>query len=312
MNLSTVLGTTKSNIAKNKWMAFSTIVVIGIVFSISTFFILTTLVIRGGISYYEKRAQIAVYFKTGTPETEIFAVKDKVNDPNKIESITYISESEAVKLYLEYLKDYDPTLVETVTTGSLPASLEVRAKNIDNLFEVLNTINTEKESNPFIDEVVYYQDVVDKLRTISNAISYGGLALVVALSVITFALIMITIGFNIMSHRDEIEVMHLVGSTDSFIRAPFILEGSYYGMLGGLLAAFFIGIPWIIIVSVSKDSSFYLLMSQTLSAFGFDFLVNPSVLPIILFLVIEVVIGIVLGAIASSFAVFKYLNLKEK
>lgn len=45
-----------------------------------------------------------------------------------------------------------------------------------------------------------------------------------------------TIRLNILSQREEIAVMKLVGATDNFIRFPFLYTGFWYGFLGGLLA----------------------------------------------------------------------------
>ena len=45
-----------------------------------------------------------------------------------------------------------------------------------------------------------------------------------------------TIRLSIMNKREEIEVMKLVGATDSFIQRPFLYTGLWYGFLGGWVA----------------------------------------------------------------------------
>jgi len=47
-----------------------------------------------------------------------------------------------------------------------------------------------------------------------------------------------TIRLNILSKREEILVMKLVGATDAFIHRPFLYTGFWYGLLGGLIAWF--------------------------------------------------------------------------
>ena len=49
-----------------------------------------------------------------------------------------------------------------------------------------------------------------------------------------------TILFTVFSKREEIEIMSLVGATEGFIRRPFLVAGSLYGLLGGGLAALLI------------------------------------------------------------------------
>ncbi|HVS09394.1 MAG TPA: FtsX-like permease family protein, partial [Planctomycetota bacterium] len=41
---------------------------------------------------------------------------------------------------------------------------------------------------------------------------------------------------SIFARKEEIEIMHLVGAADRFIRGPFLLEGLFTGMLGGAAA----------------------------------------------------------------------------
>jgi cell division transport system permease protein len=47
---------------------------------------------------------------------------------------------------------------------------------------------------------------------------------------------------SLFSRRREVEVMKLVGATDSFIRWPFVIEGVVLGGLGGLLAVLLLGV----------------------------------------------------------------------
>jgi len=45
-----------------------------------------------------------------------------------------------------------------------------------------------------------------------------------------------TIRLNILSNRDEIEVLKLVGATNAFVQRPFLYTGFWYGAIGGILA----------------------------------------------------------------------------
>lgn len=311
MAISSIINTTSENIKKNRWLAFATIVVIGIVFTITTFFITVAITTRQAVTYFEKKAQIIVYFKSGTRESDIMTFKEKINDPKRIESIRYISEDEAIKIYAADYAD-QPELLESISVGTLPSSLEIRSKSIEDLKKVLEVVTAEKSGNPYIDDIWYFKDVVDRIQTISTAINFGSVALIGSLSVVTFALIILTIGFNIRTQSDEIQVMHLVGSTDAFIRAPFILEGAYYGALGGIMSSIFMVVPWIVVVQLVKNSGLYLSLSSQFNDLGLGMLIDISPWTVILFVMIQVFSGIIIGSIGSLFAVVRYLNLKEK
>jgi cell division transport system permease protein len=304
-----IFNTAKKNVKRNKLLSLSTIFVTTIVLAISSMFISVAIFAQRGVKYYEKRAQVIIFFKRDAPEEQIFASRDKIYDKDLIEEIIYVSQEEALLIYQKDFAD-SPDLLSTVTADSLPPSLEIRAKDIDSLIEVIEVINTEKETNVYIDEVLYFKDVVDNLRTLSRIISIGSIILISGLLIITFSLIRITIGFNINAHRDEIQIMHLVGSTDKFIKLPFILEGLFYGVAGGLLTATLIIVPWYAVIYYTQNTDFAFWVYQLLTDFNFDFLYSFNLAFVLVYYLVHMFVGGLLGIVSSTSAVRKYLSDK--
>ena len=302
-----IIETAKKNVKRNRWLSLSTIFVSTIVLTISSFFISAAILGRKAVDYYEQKAQVIIFFKKETTETDILLLRDKLFDPQLVEDITYVSQEEALKIYQDDFAD-NPDLISTVTADSLPPSLEIRAKSVDNLLTVIENINIEKQTNPNIDEVMYFKDVVENLRTLSNIINIGAVVLISALLIITFSLIRITIGFNINSHKEEIQIMNLVGSTDSFIKTPFIMEGAFYGMMGGLLAATLILVPWYTVIMYTQGTDFAYWLNQTLTDFNLDFLRTVNIAFIPIYYIIHLVFGGLIGMFSSISAVKKYLQ----
>ncbi|MCD4811833.1 permease-like cell division protein FtsX [bacterium] len=292
---------------RNKWFTLSTIFVTAIVFTISSFFISLAIIGKRAVNYYEQKAQVIIFFDKETPQEEIFAVRDKIDDPELIESIDYLSQEDALVIYQEDFAD-SPDLISTITADALPPSLEVRAVSIDSLLEVIEMINLEKDTNVYIDDVMYFKDVVDNMKTLSGIINVGAIVVISALTLITFFLIRVTTGLNIKLHQEEIKIMHLVGGTDSFIKTPFLVEGALYGLLGGLLASSLILIPWYLIVFYSQGADFWYWISQLLVDFDLQFLNEFNPLFILVYYIIHISTGVLLGVISSYSAVHKYLN----
>ena len=304
---SKIIDSAKKNVKRSKWLSLSTIFVATIVLTISSFFISAAIIGRKAVDYYEQKAQVIIFFKKETAESDILTLRDKLFDPNIVEDIQYVSQEEALKIYQEDFAD-NPDLISTVTADSLPSSLEIRAKSVEDLLTVIETINVEKQTNPNIDEVMYFKDVVDNLRTLSNIINIGAVLLISALLIITFSLIRITIGFNINAHKEEIQIMNLVGSTDDFIKTPFVIEGTFYGMIGGLLAATLIIVPWYIVVMYTQGTDFSYWLNQTLIDFNLEFLKSVNITFVPIYYVIHLVFGGLIGMISSISAVKKYLQ----
>jgi len=137
MNNVRVLSVTGKNIKRNKWLTISTILVSAIVFTLTSVFISVSILMTKTVNYYEQRAQVIVFFKKGTTEQSIFAFKEQVNNPDLIEEILYVSQEEALNIYREDFAD-NPELISSVTADSLPPSLEIRAKDIDSLIQVIS------------------------------------------------------------------------------------------------------------------------------------------------------------------------------
>jgi cell division transport system permease protein len=292
---------------KSRWFTLSSIFVTAIVFTISSFFISLAIISRKAVNYYEQKAQVIIFFDKETPEEEIFAVRDKINNPELIDDIDYISQEKALEIYKEDFAD-NPDLISTITADALPPSLEIRAVSIDALLQVIDTVNQEKSTNVYIDDILYFKDVVDNLKTLSRIINIGGALIIGALIVITFFLIKITIGLNIKIHQEEIKIMHLVGGTEGFIKTPFILEGALYGVIGGFIASTLIIVPWYIIVYYSRSIDYWYWISQVINDFNLQFLSSFNLLFVLIHYLIHVGFGAILGVVSSYSAVNKYLK----
>jgi len=296
--------------AVNKFLSVSTVFVITIVFVISTLFVATAIIARQGIKYYEKKAQVMVFFNKETPEEEIFKVRDKINDPEFVDEIEYVSQAKAFERYQEDFKD-EQDLIDTISADVLPPSLGIRAKSIEDLEQGCTQVNAEKETNPYIDEIWYFEDVLDTMRNLSSSINYAVAILIPVLTAIAFTLVIITIGFNVTLHKEEIEVMHLVGSEDSYIKWPFKFEGMFYGILGAVISSIIVLVPWYIILHYASSSDLNMLIQQPLRDFGLEIITYPNIIFILAFLGIQIFIGIFIGYVGSAIALRKHLNLKK-
>ena len=108
-----------------------------------------------------------------------------------------------------------------------------------------------------------------------------------------------TIRLNILSKKDEILVMKLVGATDAFIQRPFMYTGFWYGLLGGLLAWFtVICLLWWLSSSVEAVSALY---QKQFTLTGVDFST----------LLIMLSTSVVLGLVGSMISVKRHVSAIE-
>jgi len=302
-----ILESTQKHIVRNKWLSIASIIVISLTFTISTSLIGLVIISGKTISAFEKKAQIMVFFQNDTAEEDILAIKDTFEKTGLTESVEYISKEDALEIYRHDFED-DPALVDSVTSDALPPSLGIRAQTIEDVPDIINIANQLKNENSYIEDIMYFKDVVDTLRGISKAIKIGGSCLIAGLSTISIVLILITIGFNINAHKHEIEVMQLIGSTDTYIKTPFLLEGATYGLIGSAISTAFLLILWYGSIYLLKGNDMFFFISNMFREINMLYLRDINLVFILLTFTFEILIGTVIGFISSSIAIWKYLR----
>jgi cell division transport system permease protein len=147
----------------------------------------------------------------------------------------YVTPTEA----LERLSDELGDLAEAVTRlprNPLPASIELRVPPELRTPQRLGELAQSLRSVSGVAAVDYGQAAVERLSAISRALNVGG---GVAFAVIVLATVIITsatLQLAIYARREEIEIQKLVGATDYFVKAPFLIEGLVQGVIGGAVA----------------------------------------------------------------------------
>ncbi len=302
-----IITNTKKNIVRNKWLSLATILVVYLTFIIASSIIALAIVSGKTVSAFERKAQIILFFNTQTPEEEIFSVKETLENSDLIENVEYVSQEEALEIYKRDFED-DPTLVDSITADALPPSIGLRVYKIEDMDEVLGIVDSIREEVESIEDVMYFQDVIDTLEDISQIINRGGIAIVVALSGISIILILIAISFNINSHKHEIDTMQLVGSTRSYIRIPYLLEGTFYGFAGSTLAIISMLVVWYGVIAVLRDSELFYFISQTFTEIGTPYLKDLDLGFISKIVLSEISAGTLIGFFSSSIAIWKQLK----
>lgn len=291
-----IWGNLKYYLEKEKLMTISHFLVMGITFLLLGLFVNVVVLSQTGLKYLEDQAQITIFFKDAFGEDKILPLKDKVEKDARISAVRYVSKEEALRIFKEINKD-EPILLESISASVLPASLEVKAKNIGDLEKLTN----EFKDMEGVEEVRFYKDVVQRFKTASTAIYIVGFVLVLAFFVISYSVIISSIRTAINSRGQELEIKKLVGASDSYVKNPFIYQGVFFGLISAAAASVLI---LILGVTISKLG----LFSKGLSlGFIHGFFVDPIIFSIVLSFIL-LVFGFLLGYFGSNAAVKKYLK----
>ncbi|OGH06416.1 MAG: hypothetical protein A2W22_06445 [Candidatus Levybacteria bacterium RBG_16_35_11] len=283
--------TTWKNIRRSPYQAIAAILITTLTFLAVSYF---TFILVGSskvVSYFESKPQVTAFFKDEAKSEDIDTLKNQFDKSANVASTKFVSKEEALKIYKEQNKN-DPLLLDLVSAEILPASLEVSAKEVEDLQSIADTL----KSSTIVSEVVFQKDVVSTLISWTGAIRKIGIGLIAIMGLVSVFIIVTITGIKISQKKEDIEIMRLIGATNWHIRWPFILEGIFYGIVGA-----FIG--W------GLASASLLYASPYLASFLQGIPIFPIPLGFyIILLTGELLLSIILGAFSSFIAVFRYLK----
>ncbi len=223
-----------TSIRRTPYQSLTSFLILFFTLFLSLFFFNMTSFFNGILSYVETRPQVTVYFQDTVDESDIFKIRDEVSSSGKTTSIKYVSKDEALQIYKDLNKN-NPLLLEMVTAEILPASLEVYATKPEYLSEIAEFLKKQQG----IDEVVFQKNIVDKLVGLTTILRRTSVFILFFLLVISIIVLMTTTAFKIALKKDEIELMTLLGASNSYVRRPFLIEGVLFGVGSGTLAFLF-------------------------------------------------------------------------
>lgn len=163
------------------------------------------------------------------------SVMRRIQASPHVNRVKYVSAEEALQRFRERF----PQLKEVVAdlgTNPFPASVEaVLRDKAAASSEILGFMDGLRRL-PGVEDVQFNRDWVEKMRSLSRLAQAVGFFLGGILILASFFIISNVIRLNVFARKNEIEILRLVGATNTFIRMPFFLEGVTLGLLGGLLS----------------------------------------------------------------------------
>ncbi len=186
----------------------------------------------------ELAANISVTFflDAELPEAGTEALAAEIRRSPHVLGVDYVPAAEALNRFRESFPELRNVL-ESLKTNPFPPSLEARLKPDAATDEAaVQAFIAAVRARPGVEDVQFNQDWIEKIRGLSRLARAAGIFLGGILVLASFFIISNIIKLNVFARRNEIEILRLVGGTNSFIRIPFLLEGMTLGILGSLFS----------------------------------------------------------------------------
>lgn len=246
----------------------------------------------------EKEMTISVFIDKSATNEELTALTDKLKKIDNVKNVVFKSKEE-VKEEIQKENDDFSKLIGAFGDDENPFqdSYVIEVEDIKDINETATTIkNLDK-----VEKVKYGEDSVNYMIKVFDVVRKGTIILVIGLILVTTFLINNTIKITIFSRKNEIDIMRLVGTSNTVIKLPFLIEGFLIGLFGSI-------IPILITIFGYTFAYNELTISSPSNFMSLIKLSTPGTIIYRISLYLAL-IGTVVGMLASVKAVRKYLTI---
>jgi cell division transport system permease protein len=288
------------NFRRNGWLSFATVSILSLslfIVSLSALLGVTTHFVLEGM---RDKVSVSVSFNPDVPEERIMAVRDELAKYTKeISSVTYVSRDQALADFLAESGN-DPLItqaIDEIGENPLLASVVIKSVRPEDYDVIVNRIeNSNFQSD--VSRINYQKNkrIFERLERIGAATEKAGLILGSAFIFIAILITFNTIRITIYSHRQEFEIMRLVGASNTYVRMPFVFEGILYGLTAALVTILFL---FVVAYYISPMTRGAVPQGDFMGLYlGYFWIVLPSV----------ALLGMGLGVLSSYIAIRRYLK----
>lgn len=192
---------------------------------------------------WSRAGRATIYLRDGAGDAEVAAMAAALESTPGVKKVRHVTANEARR---EVMADEHDKALAALPAAAFPASLEVGFTD-DVGDEELTAMALKLRALPAVETVETYQRWTERLSSLLG----GGVTASVCLAVIVLFAVVSVIGstMRLLLHRRriEVEVLKLVGATDSFVRRPFVVEGATQGAAGAAAALLMLGGLYLIV-----------------------------------------------------------------
>jgi cell division transport system permease protein len=189
----------------------------------------------GFVDHFAGHAQIVFYLKDGADGAQIEALQKSLKEEPDVQEVAYLTSQQALERLKRDLADA-PEFLESLQESPVPASVEVKTRSAYRERPDLTGLIEKAKAYPIVESVDAGDEFSDAFARILSGMWAAGGIIAIFLMLSAIFIVANTIRLTIIRRRDEIENMRLVGATNAFVKAPFLIEGVIVGAVGAAAA----------------------------------------------------------------------------
>jgi cell division transport system permease protein len=286
------------NLWADRWLNLVTVVVIALCLTLVGAFLMLAANGSALLSRFAGNVEVMVYLNEGHSPADLQKLQAAIQADPVVQQVTFVSKDQALARFTQQLGEA-AGVIDQLQKNPLPNSLEVRLAADYREIPDMERFAAKYTGSPAVEEIYYGREWVERLARIVRTLWIVGGFIGVFLAGTAVFIISTTIRLAIHRRKDEIAVMRLVGATNRFIQAPFLIEGSMQGLIG---AAGSVGGLYLTYLLLSNRGLAGGPVTQFFPGFTPIFL-GPSALAALM------IMGVILGFIGSLVSTGRHLKV---
>lgn len=268
-----------ADIRNNRFLNLITIVTISLSILVVSLFLLFFENASRVIESWNQSGRAMIYLEDTFTRENLPQLEARINGLGVVEQMRFVPKEEALEKLRAEISERSGFL-NTLQGNPLPDGMEIKIKSYGS-FEEVRAIADSIKKIEWVEDVEYGQGWLGKFLKVFNLFKITGYAMCSLFFLIALFITANTVRLAFYSRKLEVEIMRLVGATETFIKAPFYVEGLLQGFFGGILGLVILFAAYLMISSgitqglasyIYFDIRFLSLQTIVLIIFGSTFL----------------------------------------
>ncbi|MCG8639054.1 MAG: permease-like cell division protein FtsX [Desulfobacterales bacterium] len=248
-----------ADIRSNRFLNLITIITISLSILVVSVFLLFFENVSRVIESWNQGGRAMIYLNDTFTMDMLPPLESKLDAMAEIERMEFISKEQALEKLKKDMADRSAFL-KTLKENPLPHAIEIKIKPYSS-FDQIQVLAENLKAIEVVEDVEYGQGWLGKFLNIFNLFKMTGYAMCSLFFFIALFITANTVRLAFYSRRLEVEIMRLVGATETFIKAPFYVEGLLQGFLGGVLGLAILLVAFLTVVSgISQNLAAYVYL----------------------------------------------------
>jgi cell division transport system permease protein len=294
------------NLFRNAWLTVAAIAVMVVALSIMLVALVLNVTARDVISHLSQDLKTSIYLYDNAPDSGRQALQAELEGAEYIANVEFVSKEIAQQRFVDSFRNDKQLLAGLTLAGgdTLPASLEVSTADLARMPDIEQIAKKGQYKNVVESVTLGKTDArrtIDRAAGIQDFVTTSSILAATVFTVVSVLIIFNTIRMALFTRSEEIRIMKLIGATPWYIRGPFLVEASLYGVIAGVVAA---AAVYSAIASIGPKIAMQEEFAKT-----HEFFTRPSTVALIF--LGAILAGILVGLFSSALAIKRHLKLKN-